>query len=109
MRTRLTLSPGQNGTKHLVDKYGDRLVCVRYRYDERTERRLKTVELIIEETEWLPPGGVFLVRIHYNETELREKVKTAGGLWEPHRKLWRVDRDTVRRLGLRARIIEPDE
>lgn len=54
MRTRLTLTPGQNGTKHLVDKYGDRLVCVRYRYDEAKQRRLKTVELIVEESEWLP-------------------------------------------------------
>ena len=29
----LHLKPGQKGTKHLVAQYGDRLVCVRYRYD----------------------------------------------------------------------------
>jgi hypothetical protein len=28
----LHLKPGQKGTKHLVEQYGDRLVCVRYRY-----------------------------------------------------------------------------
>jgi hypothetical protein len=25
--------PGQRGTRKLVTRYGDRLVCVRYRYD----------------------------------------------------------------------------
>src|SRR5687768_6824649 len=28
METRLTLAPGQNGTKKLLATYGDRLVCV---------------------------------------------------------------------------------
>lgn len=49
MRTRLTLIPGQNGTKSLLERYGDRLVCVRYRYDEKKEKRYKNVELIFEE------------------------------------------------------------
>jgi hypothetical protein len=31
-KTRLIL-PGQRGTKRLTDKYGDELVCVRFRYD----------------------------------------------------------------------------
>ena len=35
MRTRLILKPGQRGTKKLGAKYGDRLLCVRYRYDEK--------------------------------------------------------------------------
>lgn len=30
MGTRLKLKPGQKGTKALVEKYGDALVCVRY-------------------------------------------------------------------------------
>ena len=29
METRLSLAPGQNGTKKLVTQYGERLVCVR--------------------------------------------------------------------------------
>jgi hypothetical protein len=33
--TRLTLKPGQRGTHKLAAKYGDRLVRVRYRYDEQ--------------------------------------------------------------------------
>ncbi len=54
MLTRLSLKPGQKGTKKLVVKYGDQLVAVRYRYDVARQRRYKTVELIVEESPWLP-------------------------------------------------------
>lgn len=54
MITRLKLKPGQKGTKALVEKYGDDLVCVRYRYDEASRTRLKTVEIIVEKKQ-LPP------------------------------------------------------
>ena len=53
-RVRLCLRPGQRGTKKLAKEYGDRLLCVRYRYDEERFRRLKTVELVVEETPWWP-------------------------------------------------------
>ena len=48
MKTRLTLKPGQEGTKRLVEKYGDALVCIRFRYDVKNGKRLKTVELIVD-------------------------------------------------------------
>jgi hypothetical protein len=48
VETRLTLRPGQSGTKKLLERYGERLVRVRYLYDEASGRRLKTVELIVE-------------------------------------------------------------
>lgn len=54
MQTRLSLKPGQKGTKKLVAEYGDRLIAVRYRYDLSRQRRYKTVELIVEESPWLP-------------------------------------------------------
>ena len=54
METRLTLRPGQNGTKKLLERYGERLVRVRYLYDVKTGRRLKTVELIVEAVPWRP-------------------------------------------------------
>ena len=55
MITRLKLKPGQHGTKALVEKYGDALVCVRYRYDAEGTIRLKTVELVEEKKELKPP------------------------------------------------------
>jgi hypothetical protein len=36
METRLTLRPGMPGTKKLVARFGERLVCVRYLYDPET-------------------------------------------------------------------------
>ncbi|MCP4130890.1 MAG: hypothetical protein GY754_07895, partial [bacterium] len=54
MYIRRNLKPGRKGTKKLVDICGDNLVCVRYRYDEKRKKRLKTVEIIIDETDWEP-------------------------------------------------------
>ena len=56
MRTRLHLKPGQKGTKQLLAQYGDRLVCVRYRYHTQRKKRCKTVELIVAERDWEPPA-----------------------------------------------------
>lgn len=67
-RTRLTLAPGQNGTKKLVEKYGSRLVCVRFRYDEQRQRRYKTIELIVEDAPWVPPGAIHYLRVAFSET-----------------------------------------
>ena len=52
MIAKTTLRPGQKGTKHLMEKYGERLICVRYRYDETTHKRYTTVELIEAEATW---------------------------------------------------------
>lgn len=60
MRTRLTLAPGANGTKKLMERYGTRLVCVRYRYDDERRRRIKTVELIEEESPWTAASAIYL-------------------------------------------------
>lgn len=54
MKTRLKLKPGQKGTRKLVDIYGDALVCVRYRYDEESRTRVKTVEIVVEKRRGRP-------------------------------------------------------
>jgi hypothetical protein len=92
MKTRLTLRPGQNGTRKLVAKYGARLVAVRYRYDSQRGVRLKTVELVEEEQPWEPealpgckPGTLVGIRIGFHEQGLRESIKAAGAIWLPER------------------------
>lgn len=55
MLAKKKLKPGQNGTKAMLDQYGEQLVCVRYRYDRARQLRLKTVELIVESTPWIHP------------------------------------------------------
>lgn len=116
METRLTLTPGQNGTRKLHARYGERLVCVRYRYDAGRKVRHKTVELIVETTPWNPrqhnarrvPHDRVGVRIAYSEAEMCERIKAAGGIWRHRHKLWEVDWKTVRELGLQARVADWD-
>ena len=108
LRTRLTLAPGQNGTKKLARRFGDRLVCVRYRYDETTKRRFKTVELVVDEIGWERanrPDPLIRIRLSIEETALRQKVKEAGGRWLPVERLWEVPLSAVRRLRLQGRTI----
>ena len=82
-----TLHLGRNGTKQLLAQYGDQLVCVRYRDDETGQRRLKTVELIVEETLWRPAratskdAAIVGVRIRLQEVSLQRQVKLTGGRW----------------------------
>jgi hypothetical protein len=44
-----TLRPGQPGTKRFVKKFGNRLVCVRYRVNQNRRVRSTTVELLVDE------------------------------------------------------------
>jgi len=112
LKTRLTLMPGANGTKKLLKRYGNRLVCVRYRYDPERRRRLKTVELIEEESSWIGSAAIYLVKIGYDEPAAREKAKGAGARWNGERKLWMMTGESVRRLGFEERVVswlEPGE
>ncbi len=101
MKTRLTLKPGQHGTKALMKKYGDALVCVRFRYDQEKGQRLKTVELIIDQSDWTPPSIRFSqdtlvpLRIKPNDLAARNKVKSVGGRWNPEKQLWFVSYGNV--------------
>lgn len=56
LKTQAHLKPGQRGTKKLLARYGDALLCVRYRYDKARGVRMKTVELIVEEKAWPTPA-----------------------------------------------------
>lgn len=113
METRLTLRPGMPGTKKLIARYGERLVCVRYLYDEARGRRLKTVELVIDEAPWRGrprrprrnDHDLVGVRVAWDETDLRIAVKKAGGIWRPRQKLWEISWDVVRALGIGHRVV----
>src|SRR5713101_2724791 len=114
MRTLLHLKPGQKGTKQLLAQYGDRLVCVRYRYDAQQKKRFKTVELIVAEREWDPPPPRFAaeaivgVRVGFGEVEIRDRVKQAGGKWNRGRKVGEMRYAQVIALQLEARIVEEE-
>jgi len=112
MRTRLRLKPGQKGTKQLAAQDGDRLVCVRYRYDAQREKRFKTVELIVAEGAWQPlaprfaDGAMVAVRVGLAERKRQQQVKQGGGKWNRRCQVWEMRYDQVVALKLEARIVE---
>jgi hypothetical protein len=106
MRVEQTLRPGQRGTRRFVDRYGDRLVCVRYRADTERQRRVTTVELVVDDRAWRPrPDTVVGVRVVWGEADVARRVKRAGGTWDGQRKVWRLRAGAVRRLGLLERMV----
>jgi len=116
MQTRLTLRPGQSGTKKLVERFGERLIRVRYLYDERAGRRLKTIELVLESVPWRPRAraarrrddDIVIVRIAWRETDLRERAKHLGAVWRPAQKVWEIKWGDAKRLGISDRVANDD-
>jgi len=122
MEIRTVRKPGDQGTQALMQKYGARLVCIRYRYDPARKKRFKTVELIVAEQDWQPPEpppqedkatGLSPkryytrrvgVRLSHLESELRKKTMAAGGMWDPAERLWFLPEEEVRKLGPVQRV-----
>jgi hypothetical protein len=107
MKVKLKLNPGERGTKKMHEQYGDKLLCVRYRYDEATKKRYKTVELIVDTVKWTPPpppDTIVFLKIRWDEKNIQEEVFKAGGKWDKQKKLWVLDYGNTKNLGLTARI-----
>ena len=94
----------------VVERFGDALLCVRYRYDAIRDVRIKTAEIIVDEK---PGKGVpriretdtVLVQVPFTMKTLRDRLKGVGAKWYPEQKLWRVrwglirgDRELVERV-----------
>lgn len=114
MQVLKTLPPGTNGTKRFAAEYGDKLVCVRYRLDEQGQRRVTTIELIVEEKR-LPtimpvtpeakyPNTLVHVPIQFHESALRQRAKHLGAKWLPHLRAWEMSYHTALQLGITSRI-----
>jgi len=99
------MTPGMKGTRRLVRAYGEKLVCVRYRYDETRRKRIKTVEIVVEEVSWTPPQRhLVLVVVKGWETALHARLRKAGARWTGKGPFWRVRYDRAVKLGLVGRI-----
>jgi hypothetical protein len=104
------LKPGQNGTKGLVEQYGDALLCVRYRFDEVRGMKLKTVEIIVDEKPLRTPrfkdDDLVPVHVAYDEKELRQQLHALQARWNSERKLWYVRFGLIRGTVLEERLAE---
>ncbi len=101
-----TIQPGEMGSKQLHQKYGERLVCVRYRNDPHRQKRYTTVELIVAEKPIIAPRRAMMswVKVNFDEVELRALIKAAGGRGLPEEKVWELDYESARKLKLKRRI-----
>jgi hypothetical protein len=101
------LSPSSRGALKLAQHYGDALVCVRHRTDDKGEIRYTTVELLVETSEIRPRiDKIVGVRIAQNERSLQSLVKAAGASWDSNKKLWRIPRRIAGILRIGDRIVE---
>ena len=118
MESRVTLRPGEKGTRKLVQEHGHRLVCVRYRYDAAARMRYKTVELIVEQVPWDPgaraadperrprrPPSLVGVRVAWDDRALQQRIKDAGGRWVRSLRLWVLPLTAAKRLDLTGRLV----
>ena len=112
LRTRLTLKPGRSGTRDLVERYGEQLVCVRYRYDDELGIRYKTVELIVDEKPWKPPNvryrptDLVHITIAPHESQLRDALKLLGGRYDRATQTWLLAHAAATALRITNRITD---
>lgn len=121
------LHPGQPGSKKLHRRFGDALVCVRYRQDSARGMRYTTVELVVDQAPAVlvaPRAPVIpaapttpaaparagrepmvLIRIGLDETGLREQVKARGARWDRTMKAWYMPGALARAMHLEERIL----
>jgi hypothetical protein len=102
-----TMKAGDPGTRRQSERWGRDLLFVRYRYDESAGERLTTVEIVVDRgarAHRIDPGRMVGVRLRYEETELRQRVRGAGGQWDARRKLWWMTWLNALRLGVAERV-----
>ena len=72
------MSPGQPGALKLARRYGDALVCVRYRLDAQGRHRYTTVELVVDSAPLqVRSERIVMVRLDFNEKQLHSVVPDA--------------------------------
>ena len=112
MITKKTLRTGQPGTQKWINKYGEHFLCIRYKYDPVSKKKCKTVELLIDEKEWIPsksknhPDTIVKIKIYFGEVDLGKQIRSLGGKWNRTKQYWEVPYRHVVALGLEDRLIE---
>ncbi len=105
-RVTKTLRPNEPGTLKLVRRYGDALVCVRYREDDVGRRRCTTVELIIDEgpvQRRLTDRSLVQVHLPWNDEQTRARALKLGARWNPAHRRWTLALKLAKAMGLRYR------
>ncbi|MBX3607852.1 MAG: hypothetical protein KF788_21445 [Piscinibacter sp.] len=103
-----TMQTDTRGAIKLSRKFGDALICVRYRLSPDGSERLTTVELLVDraavQSRANPPVAV---KIYASEGKLRAQAKAKGAWFNPETRLWRMRQNDAHALGLAGRIAKP--
>ena len=103
------LAPHEPGTLKLTRRYGNALVCVRYRHDATGRHRYTTVELIVDDAP-IPPRGqpddMVGVRIDPDQPTLRRRAYACGATWDRKSSLWLMPRRLASTLRLTHCIVK---
>jgi len=98
------------GAVKLTRKYGDALVCVRYRVSPDGSERITTIELEVDRaTIERKANPVVAVKIYASETKLTTMAKAKGARFNEKTRLWRMHQNDAHALGLGKRIARPIE
>lgn len=104
-----TMQPGAKGAIKLSRRYGEALVCVRYRLSPDGAQRMTTVEVVVGrdlvQSLRNPPVAV---KIYASEAKLQALAKVRGGWYDSTTRLWRMRLNDARALGLGRRIAVPE-
>jgi len=109
LRVRQTIKPGKRGTRKYLEKYGGRLICVRYHYDLEKRKRITTVEIIEEESDWSPErilsSTIVQIQVNWGELDLARRIKKNGGKWNKEKQVWEIVYGKAREMLIESRIV----
>jgi hypothetical protein len=98
------------GALKLSRRFGEALVCVRYRVSPDGNERMTTVELEVDRVPIQKRANPLVaVKIYASETELKTRAKAKGAIFNGRTRLWRMHRNDALALGLTQRIARPPE
>lgn len=104
------LKPGAPGTLRWLERFGEKLMCVRYRIDEKSSRRYTTVELLVDDraipTRNAKPDQQVFLKVGVSEKTTQQQIKAAGGTWNPETRLWMLPYRKAKALKLQPRIVK---
>jgi len=107
LRVTKKLAPESRGALKLARQFGEALVCVRHRTDDKAEYRYTTVELLVEKAPIRPrTDRIVAVRTSPDEKSLHTVLRAAGGTWDYKARVWRIPRRVAGILKLVNRIVE---
>jgi len=104
-----TMQTDARGAIKLSRRFGDALICVRYRISPDGAERMTTVELLVDRVAVRSKANPLVaVKIYRSESRLRAQATAKGARFIPETRLWRMRQNDAHALGLSKRIARPE-